>query len=96
VNAGQAAVDACERVTILATGVTRRVSDMTAAGVPVQTVELVDAARLEGRAAALSHALALLARPYARHPELHGGNRPAPAVCARVLQRSCDERTLRP
>ncbi|MFD7477496.1 DUF6221 family protein [Streptomyces sp. NPDC059837] len=41
---------------------------MSATGVAVQTAELVDAARLEGQAVALSHTLALLVQAYARHP----------------------------
>ncbi|MFE2839866.1 DUF6221 family protein [Streptomyces mirabilis] len=68
VNTRQAVVDARQRTTILAAGATRRGTDMSAAGVAVQTAELVDAARLEGQAAALSHTLALLAQPHARHP----------------------------
>ncbi|MFE2320329.1 DUF6221 family protein [Streptomyces sp. NPDC059441] len=61
-------MDACERTTILADGATRRVTEMSATGVAVQTAELVDAARLEGQAVALSHTLALLVQAYARHP----------------------------
>lgn len=85
VNARQAVVDACERATIPAAAATRPVSDTTAAGVPVQTGELLDAARLEGRAAALSHTRAHLARPYARHPDyrqewLHDEKEPLTAV----------------
>ncbi|MGW9031605.1 DUF6221 family protein [Streptomyces sp. NPDC055722] len=69
VNAKQAVVDACERATILAAGATRKITDMTAAGVAVPKVELIDAARLEGQATSLSHALSVLAQPHARHPE---------------------------
>ncbi|MFE7324729.1 DUF6221 family protein [Streptomyces sp. NPDC057565] len=76
VNSRQAVVDACERATVLAAGATRRVTEMMATGIPVQTDDLVDAARLEGQAAALSHALALLAQPYARHPDYRQEWRP--------------------
>ncbi|MFF4796572.1 MULTISPECIES: DUF6221 family protein [unclassified Streptomyces] len=76
VNAKQAIVDACERATILAAGATRKITDMTAAGVAVPTAELVDAARLEGQAAALSRALSVLAQPHARHPEYRQEWRP--------------------
>jgi hypothetical protein len=76
VNSRQAVVDACERATVLAAGAARRVTEMTAAGIPMQTGDLVDAARLEGQAAAWSHALALLAQPYARHPDYQQEWRP--------------------
>ncbi|CAL9669247.1 hypothetical protein SUDANB176_07381 [Streptomyces sp. enrichment culture] len=68
VNVGQAVVNARERATVLTAGTARGVTEMTAAGVRVQTTELVDAARLEGQATALDHTLTLLTQPYARHP----------------------------
>ncbi|MER5539473.1 DUF6221 family protein [Streptomyces mirabilis] len=69
-------MDACERTTVLAADATRRVTEMSAPGVAVQTAEFVDAARLEGQAVALSHTLALLVQPYARHPGYRQERRP--------------------
>ncbi|MEU0837074.1 DUF6221 family protein [Streptomyces sp. NPDC056231] len=76
VNAKQAIVDACERATVLAAGAARKITEMTAAGVTVPTAEFVDAAWLEGQAAALSRALSVLAQPHARHPEYRQDWRP--------------------
>lgn len=79
-NARQAVVDNCERWSVSADEAGRRLAERSAAGLGVEPAEALEAARLEGGATALIHAVATLALPYQRHPGYREAWRPPPGA----------------
>ncbi|MFF0729860.1 DUF6221 family protein [Streptomyces sp. NPDC004134] len=77
-NAKQAVVDNCERWSLIAGEVGRRVAERSAAGLGVEPAEALEAARLDGCATAMIHVVATLALPYQRHPGYREAWRPPP------------------